>query len=435
MKDIEGTLTHDPIVFVDDLVNSGQSVNKQIDILARAGKKVTDVFVMLAFRARDAYSFLGEKNVALNHLFTLKDFGISLLSTHSPDIPKDSFETVWHYGAPDPSFHLVVQKSAPALDDTRVFFGSDDGKFRALDQKTGEVIWEFPIGRHPLGKSILSSPQIHKGVVYFGAYDGAMYALDAATGKKLWNNEDADWIGSSPDLAPDLGLVYIGLEFGLWKRRGGIAALNMKSGAQKWIAYHPSLTHGSPLYIQEEGLVVIGSNNGVLYAYDARGGELRWSFATNGDIKTRAAYDSKRRAIIVGSMDGTMYVLSAEHGSPIFARDTGPTYSIPLVHDDTVYISSLNKCVYAIDCTTWKDRWVYETNGRIFASPAIADGSLWIGSNDGKLYELDPQSGKLRHFFQATERILNKIAYNERDKRLFVPTVANEIYCLKRKDH
>ncbi|HUO50664.1 MAG TPA: PQQ-binding-like beta-propeller repeat protein [Candidatus Paceibacterota bacterium] len=433
MKYVEGTLTDDPIIFVDDLLNTGRSVNKQIDILSREGKKVTDVFVMLAFRADETYTFLNEKNVSITHLFTLKDFGLPLLS-HSPRIPDDSFETLWHFGAPNPTFHIVVQRSAPVLDETRVYLGCDDRKFRALDQKTGSVVWEFSVGRNLLGKSILSSPQIYKGVVYFGAYDGGMYALDTTTGKKIWANEDADWIGSSPDLAPDLGLLYIGLEFGLWKRHGGIAALDMKTGARKWIAHHASMTHASPLYIKEESLVVIGSNDGVVYAYDAKNGALRWTFATQGDIKSRAAYDPKRRATIIGSMDGKLYVLSIENGTPIFAREFGAgIYSIPLVHDDTVYVASLDKCIYAIDCTTWKERWEYETDGRIFSSPAIFDGSLWIGSNDGRLYELDTDTGKLKHFFQATERILSKIAYNETTKQFFVPTIANELYCLKRK--
>jgi hypothetical protein len=46
---------------------------------------------------------------------------------------------------------------------------------------------------------------------------------------------------------------------------------------------------------------------------------------------------------------------------------------------------------------------------------------------------LGPRNGALRSFFQASERIVNAIAYNERTKRFFVPTVANEIYCLSLK--
>lgn len=433
MKYIEGTLNDLPVVFVDDLINSGQSVSKGVDILAREGKNVTGVFVMLAFRADDAYPLLKEKNIQMSHLFTLADFGMPLLKSKTPEIPDDSFDVAWRYAAPNPSYNLVVQKSAPALDNERIYFGCDDGTFRALHQTTGEVAWEFSAGRHPRGKGILSSPALHDGVVYFGAYDGTLYALAATTGKKLWGYADADWIGSSPDIAPDIGLVFIGLEFGLWRKRGGIAALELSTGKARWTAYHTELTHGSPLYIREESLVVIGSNDGVLYAYDAKTGSLRWRYSSRGDIKTRSAYDAKRRAVIFGSMDGTLYALSAQDGSPLYARETGASiYSTPLVHGDTVYVASLDKCIYALDCASWKDRWIYETRGRIFASPVLADGSLWIGSNDGKLYELDFETGTLKHFFQATERIVNAIARNE--NFLFVPTVANEVYCLARKN-
>lgn len=432
MKTIEGTLNDHPVILVDDLVNSGQTMNKQADVLSRAEKKVTDVFVILSFRADDAYAFFKEKNVSLAHLFTLADFGLPMAGSKAAEIPDDSFEEIWRYQAPSPSYHLVVQKSAPVLDEERVYFGCDDGTFRALNKETGVLAWEYVTGRHPVGKGILSSPALYGNAIYFGAYDGSVYALDAKTGKKIWSYEDADWVGSSPAIAADLGLLFIGLEFGLFKRRGGIVALTL-SGERLWSASHTGLTHGSPLYIREESLVVIGSNDGILYAYDAKKGDVRWRFTSRGPIKTRAAYDPLRRTIVFGSMDGTLYALSAADGTALFARELGASiYSIPLVVGDIGYIASLDKHLYAVDLRTGKDVWTFETGGRIFASPIIADESLWIGSNDGRLYELDPASGKLRGFFQTTERIVNAIAYDEKHERFFVPTVANELYCIKR---
>ena len=432
MQDVEGTLTDEPIVLVDDLVNSSSTITKQVDILHKRGNRVSDAFVMIAFRDDAAYSALLQKGVALKHLFTLKDFGKPLLRSDGPEVPKESFAQIWKFTSPDPSRHLVVQKSTPLLHKGKLFAGFDDGHFRALDAANGEIVWEFSVGKHPVGKSILSSPTIADDIVYFGAYDGNVYALDTKTGKNIWTYGEADWIGSSPDLAPDLGLLYIGLEFGLFRRRGGIAALDLRTGARRWMAYHADLTHASPLYIREESLVVIGSNDGVLYAYDAKSGQLRWKFATRGDIKTRPAYDPTRRAVIVASLDGIVYSLSARDGTPIFAFEAGPIYSTPLVSGDVAFVSSLDKCVYAIALASGKKIWIFETGGRIFASPMLADSSLWIGSNDGRLYELDPSSGKLLNFFQATERIVNKITYDNDTKNFYVPTQANEIYCLQR---
>ncbi|MFZ2983891.1 MAG: PQQ-binding-like beta-propeller repeat protein, partial [Minisyncoccia bacterium] len=171
-----------------------------------------------------------------------------------------------------------------------------------------------------------------------------------------------------------------------------------------------------------------------VYAYTAKTGELLWRYQTGDDVKTCFAYDSKRRLVLFGSMDAKCYALSAKDGSPVFARQTeGGIYSVPLVHEDTVYVASLDKRLYAIDLDTGADRWIFETRGRIFSSPVLADGAVWIGSNDGRVYEVDPVRGTLRNFFQATERITNKIAYNPSTKRFFVPTVANEIYCIERK--
>lgn len=434
MKMIEGTLTDEPIIFVDDLINYGQTLAKQLEILSSLGKGVSEVFVLLAFRDRSAYAFMDSYRATLTSLFTLEDFGIPLERSDARELPRDSFEVLWHFEAPEPSHHIVLQKSAPVLDERRVFFGSDSGIFRALDQETGDVLWEFAVGRHPEGKGILSSPALHEGVVYFGAYDGNVYALDAETGEMRWMYSDADWVGSSPSIAPELGLIFIGLEFGLLRKRGGIVALSLSTGERVWEDRTGELTHGSPLFIAEEGLVVIGSNDGAVYAYMAQTGRLQWRYQSGGHIKTSLAYDAKRRLVLFGSLDTKLYALSARDGSPVFARQTGAgIYSTPLIHEDAVYIASLDKRLYAIDLNTWEDLWIFETSGRIFSSPELLENSLWLGSNDGRLYELDPKRGTLRNFFQATERIVNKIAYNPRAQRFFVPTCANELYCVKRR--
>jgi len=433
MKQVEGALTTDPIIIVDEILNRGGTVHKQLVILKELGAKVVEVFCLMRFRSESAYQYIVDEGVAIKTLYSLVDFNLPLQSDLPSQLPVNSFDVSWRFQAPNPSFHLVVQKSAPALDDERVFFGTDSGTFYALRQDTGEIVWQFTTSSQPQGKGILSSPVVHSGMVYFGAYDGNVYAFGAEDGNLRWKYTDADWIGSSPALASDLNLLFIGLEFSLWRKRGGIAALDMKTGKEVWKATHPALTHGSPLYIQKENMVVIGSNDHVLYAYDAKSGKLLWTYATQGDIKTTPAYDPKRRAVIVASMDGRLYGISAINGKPVAVFEAGAgIYSIPLVHEDTIYVSSLDKKLYALDMDTFESRWVYETTGRIFSSPVIADGSVWIGSNDGRLYELDPDNGSLKAFFQASERVITRIAYNQKTKQIFMHTVANELYCLKR---
>lgn len=435
MKVIEGTLTDDPIILVDDLINSGKTFHKQIKILEEAHKHVSDIFALLAFRNLSAYQFAMERKINVSTLFSLLDLGIPLLNKDALEVPRNSFNTLWKFQGTHPSYHWVVQKSAPAIDTDRVYFGTDAGTFYALNQSDGSVAWTFAIGKHPEGKGIFSSPSLARDTVFFGAYDGNVYALDAKTGNKRWAYEDADWVGSSPALAPDMNLLFIGLEFGLFGKRGGIVALSLDTGKKVWEQRTREHTHAPPLYIKEKSMVVVGSNDGILRAFDAKSGAQRWEYRTSGHIKTRAAYDAKRDTVLVGSMDGNLYIVLASDGTPLYAHRMGAgIYSTPLVYNNLAYVTSLDKSVYTIDLTELSVRWEFATSGRIFASPVLADESLWIGSNDGRLYELNPISGTLKNFFQASERIVNCIAYNEVTKKIFLSTHTNDIYCIEKND-
>ena len=145
-------------------------------------------------------------------------------------------------------------------------------------------------------------------------------------------------------------------------------------------------------------------------------------------------YDASRRQVVFTSMDAKVHAVRVDDGVPLFSYETGGgIYASACIEADTVFVASLDKVIYAIDLKNGTLRWKFLTTGRIFASPALADGSLWIGSNDGVLYELDPDSGKRRSLFQASERIVTRVAYDEATRRIYVGTVANEIYCLQRE--
>ena len=51
--------------------------------------------------------------------------------------------------------------------------------------------------------------------------------------------------------------------------------------------------------------------------------------------------------------------------------------------------------VHALDAATGKARWTHMTRARIDASPAVAGGRVFVGSNDGRLYVLEIASGKV----------------------------------------
>lgn len=439
LRMIEGEVNTEKVILVDDILNSGKSFIRQIEVLEALGKKVDTVFVILRFRDMSYYSYFHDKGIKVESLFTLDDFADSLKIKNLIDKKEEPvpmpFKPDWYFKSEKPNYFYVVPKSAPVIDDRRLYFGSDSGNFWAVNQADGTVDWTHKVGFHAKGKYIFSSPAIFKDIVYFGAYDGNFYALDKETGKPRWIFMEADWVGSSPCVAEDLNTVFVGLEFGLWKKQGGIAALDASTGAKKWESTMPGLTHSSPAYSQKSGVVVCGCNDFSVYGFNAKTGENIWTFKTEGEVKESFAFDEKRGFVVFGSFDSNIYVLETKTGKLVYKIKTGEAiYSTPLVRDSLVYAASLDKNLYCADLNNGSIAWKFATSGRIFASPEIIGDKVYIGSNDGRLYELDAKTGKNTAFFQATERITNKIAYNPETGKIFLPTFANEIYCLSRKE-
>jgi outer membrane protein assembly factor BamB len=103
------------------------------------------------------------------------------------------------------------------LDRGKIYFGTDIGEFFCIEQSTGTIVWQKKIWFGKDGKFIFSTPVVHQGLVYFGAYDGNFYCIDQENGRIVWKYSEADWIGSTPTLSIKNSLIYVGLEFGLWK--------------------------------------------------------------------------------------------------------------------------------------------------------------------------------------------------------------------------
>lgn len=432
MKFVEGTLTEDPVILVDDYVDTGRSIERQLLTLRDLRVRTLRVCALFSTRSPEGYGFVRTHKVEFETFFDISDLGIPQLP--HPAAPLNPPTVLWQHHAPNPSFELVVHKSSPALVDNRIFIGSDAGTFFALNAQTGAVLWTFETGRHPLGKGILSSPIVYRDTVFFGAYDGDVYALDTRTGTLKWRYRDADWIGSSPALAPDRGLVFIGLEFGLMGKRGGIAALDMHTGKCCWQDFSPALTHASPCYIPELDIVVCGSNNGIVYAHNAQTGARLWQYQTGGDIKMAPAYDREYNLILVASMDSNVYALTPKGELRFLIQTKGGLYCTPLIHEGHCYVGSLDKKVYAISLANGKAVGTYATRGRIFSSASYGLSSLWIGSNDGALYELEPKTLALKQYYQASERFVGKPCVDEVHRRIYAVTVANTLYCLQKPD-
>ena len=433
LKQLEGTPNRHHVILVDDLIHSGSTFDKQIKILSDVGLQVSGTFSLLTFRDIATYHFPLAPAARIKHVFSLPDIGLPL-EVGKPEDDPEKFDVVWKFEAPGALYNVVSEKSGLACDERCLYFGTDSGTFYALNKSDGSIRWRFTIERGGEGNAIFSTPALHKGMLYFGASDGAVHALDAANGSKRWSYADADWVRSSPCIDSRREILYIGLSHGLLRKEGNVVALDIHTGRAKWSSNIRGTIEGAPLFVPAEDLVIIGDTEGIVHALDAATGVLRWRFGSDGAIHASFAYDSLRRLICFGSAKGTLYALFAPDGSPVFGISSmGWIRSTPLIVDRTLYVSSLDKKLYSINLDTGTEMWNFATKGRVFASPALIGDSIWLGSNDGRLYEIDAKTGRQKGYFQASERIVNKPIFDEKASQYFVPTQANQLYCLKRK--
>ncbi|TMC21584.1 MAG: hypothetical protein E6J34_09310 [Chloroflexi bacterium] len=101
-----------------------------------------------------------------------------------------------------------------------------------------------------------------------------------------------------------------------------------------------------------------------------------------------------------------------------WAATTGDyIYSSPTVANGVVYVGSDNHKLYAFDAITGQQKWTSSTGSAIYSSPAVANGVVYIGSEDHKLYAFDAITGQQKwtsstgDSIDSSPAIVNGIVY------------------------
>jgi eukaryotic-like serine/threonine-protein kinase len=74
----------------------------------------------------------------------------------------------------------------------------------------------------------------------------------------------------------------------------------------------------------------------------------------------------------------------------------GPIVASPAIADGVVYIASIDTNLYAIDQETGKEKWKYKSRMPIASSPAVSGGLLYFVSSSGGLGAIDITNGKIK---------------------------------------
>jgi outer membrane protein assembly factor BamB len=258
----------------------------------------------------------------------------------------------------------------PVIEEGRIYVSFGSPGLGCLDTKTGEKIWERRdfVCNHYRGAG--SSPIIY-GNLFILPFDGSDFqfivALDKATGKTIWKTNRSidfqDLVNGKPDSDGDWRKAFSTPRIAQFDGRDILLSL----GSKALYAYEPQT--GKDLWRVEERSNHSGSSqpavaDGIIYSC--------MGFPKGGKSTLLAIKPDKLR----GVLDDSHIVWKANRNvpqKPSVIIDNGLLYMI----DDGGICSCL-------DAKTGAEIWRERVQGNYSASPILADGRLYVFSEEGK---------------------------------------------------
>lgn len=145
----------------------------------------------------------------------------------------------------------------------------------------------------------------------------------------------------------------------------GFSSSQGPSDTVKWTSEDFFMIESSPAIV--DGMVYFGTRNGITYCLDSDTGEILWA-------------------------------------TPAEQAPTEFRSSSPAVVNGLVYIGNYyTKIVYCYNAITGEEQWstFLGPGANIDCSPMVADGYVYIGAHDGKLYKLNAETGQKSILYQV----------------------------------
>jgi outer membrane protein assembly factor BamB len=292
---------------------------------------------------------------------------------------------------------------ASPVDGDSVLLVSHRDKLYALDPETLVDTQLFP--REPNDDDIdtvalYGDPAIAGDRVFIPTHDDRLYAVDF-DGVQVWSapfKADGDLIGgvlfqadpgSFDEEEPPAGVIYFGSD------DGSVYAVETDAGIMDWFFETGNGVWSTPALF--EGVLYVTSLDGKLYALDADSGDLLWDFGTDAGIAATPLVNEEERLVYFGGFDSTLHAVSIDSEQEVWSIEAANWFwTTPLVANGVLYAGALDHKVFAVDAGTGDPVWQqpFGTEGPVRASPIIAGGVLIVADRDGNVHGIDLETGR-----------------------------------------
>lgn len=269
-------------------------------------------------------------------------------------------------------------------DGRQLVFGCDNGRVSSVDRSSGKLLWFFLTGTPVKPVLVFSSPTFDQaGNVYVGSGDQSVYKL-SSTGALLWKYATGGAVLSSPRLLPGEKVVVVGSNDGV------LYALNVDDGSVRWKFATNGAIYGLGIRVSGAS-IFFNSRDGTLRRLTLDGQQL-WKFSTNVTGRhsndARPAVDESNGCVLFGTSAGALLSVSVSSGQLLWQFPTGGPIgsSVTISPAGDYCFGSDDEHFYCVGSKSHTALWAFATNGGVFSSPEVNGNRIYFGSIGGIFY-------------------------------------------------
>ena len=277
------------------------------------------------------------------------------------------------------------------VEEDELYFGTlgfleSGAELYCLRREDGSQIW-----KRELPGGVWSAPLVDEARVYLGTDDGQVVCFDRRNGNPVSHRpvtlpKGRTWLVRAGDLLLALS------------RKGEVMALTPFPLREHWT--QPVKTPGkitSPPCLGD-GAVFFGGEGGKVLRLEIR--KKRLQTLADGLKAVIARPTLANDTLYVGEHNHYLRALDPQTGQEIW-RSVQFEHSIssaPSVFDGCVVVCVNGVGVYLLDANTGQEVWFFPINGErgLFSDPVYADGVIYLGADNGRVFALPWHSGSLR---------------------------------------